>query len=152
MSFSSHLNEILEKLLSSNTHHNSNRNKQLIHCLDLTLLDEHAHVDSLAQLSTTANEHQVAAVCVYLQHLHELTLNNHIATVINFPHGEEALDSSLVSIEKAAQLGAVEIDYVLPYRMYLEGEKQKALNLPRSILAQLLRQIEAMPTPSGLSR
>lgn len=64
-----------------------------------------------------------------------------LATVINFPHGSEELTISLESIEKAIELGASEIDYVFPYQMFLQGQKQKALNQCHAI-AQLCKKNE----------
>jgi deoxyribose-phosphate aldolase len=132
----SHLNELMGAMLDRQ----SNQLipvEQLIHSIDLTLLDEHASSAALAKVNQDANKNQVAAVCVYFQHLHAFSsLRNDIkrATVINFPQGNENVDSSLRSIDQAAQLDATEIDYVLPYLMYLDGHKKNALNQCQTII------------------
>ncbi|WP_454780880.1 deoxyribose-phosphate aldolase [Legionella sp. WA2022007384] len=144
MTLETHFNEVMETLLGSN----SKRiipGKQLIHSIDLTLLDEHAHSETLLQLKHNANHNQVAALCVYIQHLDQFSSQNVIdlATVINFPHGSEELTSSLESIAKAMELGATEIDYVFPYHMYLQGQKQLALN-QCNFIAQFCKQHKLM--------
>lgn len=140
MSLEVHFNEMIEELLGSYAQ-NPRASEQLIHSIDLTLLDDLATSNSLSQVKFLANQHRVAAICVYLQHLDQFQSDNEVklATVINFPHGNENLDHSLASIEKAILMGVSEIDYVLPYTMYLEGKKQKALNQCCAV-AQLCKQ------------
>ncbi|MBN9228206.1 MULTISPECIES: 2-deoxyribose-5-phosphate aldolase [Legionella] len=129
MTLANHFNEVMHLLLGGYAHRAITA-EQLIQTIDLTLLDEQATVESLSQLKQNANLNRVAAICVYLQHLEQFSSQNTIplATVINFPQGNDSLDSSLASIEKAMLLGVAEIDFVLPYQMYLQGQHQKALN------------------------
>ncbi|WP_115704349.1 deoxyribose-phosphate aldolase [Legionella sainthelensi] len=140
MTVENHLNKIMEKLLDHFPKQFITV-EQLIHSIDLTLLDEHATTETLAQLKQDAQQNQVAALCIYLQHLPEIMRQNSIstATVINFPQGIEPLDVSLAAIENAALLGVKEIDYVLPYSLYLGGQRQKALQQCHAI-AQLCKQ------------
>ncbi|MFJ1267761.1 deoxyribose-phosphate aldolase [Legionella lytica] len=128
MILESSLNEVIELLLSVQGHPAISA-EQLIHSLDLTLLDEEASAASLSQLKHNAYESQVAAVCVYSKHL---PLFEHLgvielATVVNFPQGNQQLNQVLESIHVAIELNATEIDYVLPYRLYLNGGKDEAL-------------------------
>ncbi|CAM2895154.1 2-deoxyribose-5-phosphate aldolase [Legionella steigerwaltii] len=129
MTLETHFNEVMHALLGSYPHTTITA-KQLIHTIDLTLLDEHASTGSLTQLKQNANLNHVAALCIYLQHLKQFSSQNTIplATVINFPQGNDELDFSLASIEKAMEFGVAEIDYVLPYHLYLQGQKQEAIN------------------------
>lgn len=140
MTVENHLNEVMEKLLDHFPKQFITV-EQLIHSIDLTLLDERATTEALSQLKQDAQQNQVAALCIYMQHLPEIMPQNNIstATVINFPQGMEPLDVSLASIEKAALLGVKEIDYVFPYSMYLRGQTQKALQQCRAI-TQLCKQ------------
>lgn len=126
MSLETHINEVMKALLDSYSKSTITA-KQLIHSIDLTLLDEYATIETLDQLKYSANQNQVAALCVYIQHLGQFSSHNSInlATVINFPQGVEELTDSIASIEKAIQLGATEIDYVFPYRTYLQGQSKK---------------------------
>jgi deoxyribose-phosphate aldolase len=125
----SSLNGVLEALLSSQSNPTITA-EQLIHCIDLTLLDEQASIESLARLNQDARLNHVAAVCVYSKHLPEFRQFNTIqlATVINFPQGDEKIMNSLDAIEHALEAGVTEIDYVLPYRLYLDNKQQEALN------------------------
>lgn len=133
MTIESYLNEILEVVLSGQSNASITA-EQLIHSIDLTLLDEQAPIESLFQLYQDARINKVAAVCVYSQHLFRQLNTIRLATVINFPQGNEELIMSLKSIEKAIQSGANEIDYVLPYRRYLDGEQQETLNQCRAVI------------------
>jgi deoxyribose-phosphate aldolase len=129
------LNGVLEGLLRSESIPEITA-EQLIHCIDLTLLDEHATPDSLAQLKHDATKYQVAAVCVFSKHLSEFQVLQPIelATVINFPQGNDEITHSLDAIEQAVLLQATEIDYVLPYQLYLAGNKSKALKNCQTII------------------
>ncbi|KTC89033.1 deoxyribose-phosphate aldolase [Fluoribacter dumoffii] len=140
MSLEIHFNQVMQVLLGSYAHRDISA-QQLIHTLDLTLLDEHATTESLSRLKNKANQNEVAALCIYLNHLDQFSCHNSIplATVVNFPQGAEDLDSSLGSIKKAMQMGVAEIDYVFPYQQYLQGEKQKALG-QCGVISKLCRQ------------
>ncbi|MFA5960342.1 MAG: deoxyribose-phosphate aldolase [Tatlockia sp.] len=113
-------------------------NSQAIALIDLTLLDEHASEEALLALATQANQHQVAAVCVLPQHTPKLVLTGdvHLATVVNFPTGSETPFEVLAALEAILEQDKVsEIDYVFPYRAYLEGETESALLQCQSVLA-----------------
>ncbi|EHL29994.1 hypothetical protein LDG_8027 [Legionella drancourtii LLAP12] len=99
-------------------------------------MDEEASLTSLSQLNKDARCNNVAAICVYSKHLSEFHQLKAIqlATVINFPHGNEDLTTSCDVIEKALTLGATEIDYVLPYQLYLDGKKDAALQQCQTII------------------
>ncbi|HAT1819869.1 TPA: deoxyribose-phosphate aldolase [Legionella pneumophila] len=129
MSLDKHFNDILGKLLS-NQDIIPISNTQLIHCIDLTFLETDASSEALYQLQNQACQNDVAAICVLPKHLHAFKPDAKIklATVINFPQGNDDLLASLADIDNAIQLGANEIDYVIPYQHYLRGNKQKALN------------------------
>ncbi len=132
MSLEAHLNKTLEQLLSSESKPLVTA-EQLIHSIDLTLLDENASIESLSELNDKAQLNKVAAVCVYSQHLSLFPTLNRV-TVINFPQGNEDLLNSLNAIDKALELGVNEIDYVLPYQLYLDGKEQEALHRCRAII------------------
>lgn len=135
MKLESSLNKVLETLLS-NQSTTSITAEQLIHVIDLTLLNEEASPASLEQLNENARCNEVAAVCVYSKHLPEFQQLKTIqlATVINFPHGNEELTVSCKAIEQAATLGATEIDYVFPYQLYLAGKKDAALHQAQELI------------------
>lgn len=130
MSFHSQLDHLLSCLSTKPKH-----TMDLIKCLDLTLLKADATEDELIQLKNKAMKHPVAAVCVYPKDLVFFDKANpyQVATVINFPTGEEEIANCLAFIQQAKQLGADEIDYVFPYQSFLSGEEQKALDHARAV-------------------
>lgn len=97
---------------------------------DLTRLDEQASEADLSALIKKAQNHNVAAICVYPQHLAAIPSLNTIqrATVVNFPRGDQTTHQVLQTIEDAVvQQQADEIDYVFPYHAYLAGQTRQAL-------------------------
>lgn len=128
MSLETHFNRIIDQLLSSQFNY-SITSTQLIHCIDLTLLDDNASQYQLNTLQELAAVHDVAAMCVLDKHLNQLPPSNPIqlTTVVNFPQGNQNLSICLKQIERAKTLGVKEIDYVLPYTDYLTGNTKKAL-------------------------
>lgn len=106
----------------------------LIPLIDLTSLnadDNEASIIMLCQKAQTPLG-EVASVCIYPQFV-TLTVellkktSIKIDTVVNFPSGDSTLFDTLHQIETALSEGANEIDMVFPYRTYIEGEKNKAL-------------------------
>ena len=107
----------------------------IIPLIDLTSLnqdDNEATIIALCKKAQTSYG-DVAAVCVYPAFVKRVVseLKNtsiKIATVVNFPSGDLTLQEMLSQIETAISDGANEIDMVFPYRMYLSGKKQAALD------------------------
>lgn len=105
---------------------------------DLTLLDHAASETDVKKLVTTALDKYVAAICVFPQHLSWVSENfilskandrPALATVVNFPSGNDSQDAVLESIRDAITLHkAQEIDYVFPYQLYFAGDVKKALS------------------------
>jgi len=102
--------------------------QEIISLIDLTRLDKHATVNELNDLVRKANDHQPAAICIFPEHYacisEDIKVNR--ATVVNFPTGEEPIESVLQAIDNAKGI-ANEIDYVFPYKRYLSGDSDKAL-------------------------
>ncbi|MDP1603210.1 MAG: deoxyribose-phosphate aldolase [Legionella sp.] len=105
-------------------------NELALSLIDLTLLNQNATDNELILLQNKAITHQVAAICVYPEHLakfQSLTACKH-ATVVNFPQGNEPIKPLLFAIETIINnYHPDEIDYVFPYEHYLGGEKERAL-------------------------
>lgn len=98
--------------------------------VDLTLLDLNATSAQLSALSREADQYHVACLCVYPQHLQELTtvLPIRRAAVVNFPSGMEAMSSTIETIQWMCQNQVVhEIDYVFPYQDYLNNQANAAI-------------------------
>lgn len=135
MTLESQLDKVVNLLFSDSmpVRHSA---EQLIPCLDLTLLDEQASELAILDLENRARAAQVAAICLLPDHLHLLRSREQIdiATVVNFPSGDNSIEDSLSEIVKAQALGATEIDYVLPYSHYLAGKKKAALTACNEII------------------
>lgn len=107
--------------------------KKVISLLDLTSLNESDDAAAITTLCSNAiaNDQAVAAVCVYPAFVAQAVaaLRDHpvkVATVANFPHGKDTLDSVLKSIQSSLDAGAEEVDVVFPYVDYLAGAKEEA--------------------------
>ncbi|RUR12293.1 deoxyribose-phosphate aldolase [Legionella sp. km772] len=128
MSINNHLNKVLGDFLSKPSELISNQ--QLTSCIDLTLLNEQASPNDLSSINHLAARHQVAALCVFPKDLVHCKKHSdiHLATVINFPHGNQNLNECVTQINQSRLNGVKEIDYVIPFRAYLEGKEQEAIN------------------------
>jgi deoxyribose-phosphate aldolase len=113
--------------------------KDVFSLLDLTSLQDTDNAASIAALCRKAQEPglEVAAVCVYPPFVHDAVTDLakttiKVATVVNFPRGDETLDVISASIRQALADGATEIDMVFPYKQYLQGKKSNALHKVRA--------------------
>lgn len=130
---------VLEQLLLKQS--GSIANDELVSCIDLTLLNKSACAESIIALNDKAIIKQVAAICIFSEQLplihgsNDRPLNNQplLATVINFPQGNDDIQRSLSDIDQAMERGAQEIDYVFPYEEYLSGRIDKALECCASV-------------------
>lgn len=101
--------------------------------LDLTELGDAATAEDVERVCSRAvGPHgTVAAVCVWPRHVALAVerlwgTNVRVATVVNFPTGDEAVDDVVAVTEQALADGADEIDLVLPYRAFLDGDLMNA--------------------------
>lgn len=103
---------------------------QILSLLDLTSLNEDdtpAVIDALCD-NATQSIGKVAAVCVYPQFVAQsrarLPENNgiNVATVVNFPTGDEPLADVLAQTQQALADCANEIDLVFPYKALQQGD------------------------------
>lgn len=102
--------------------------KALIGLLDLTTLNDDDNNETVTNLcqKATGKYGNTASVCIYPQFISHaksiLPENFKIATVINFPKGianNTILEREIIS---AISYGADELDVVLPYRTFLDGD------------------------------
>jgi deoxyribose-phosphate aldolase len=109
------------------------RARRAISLVDLTELgDEATDADVVALCARAVGPHgAVAAVCVWPRHV-ALAARSlagtgvRVATVVNFPKGDDSVDDVVRLAQQAQANGADEIDLVLPYRSLLSGDKQRA--------------------------
>lgn len=105
--------------------------RNIISCLDLTLLELTASVETLNDLAAKANQHQVAALCIFPEQLSKIAipLTVKCATVVNFPEGKQSPKAVLSAINQIiTEAKADEIDYVFHYELYFSGQKKAALS------------------------
>lgn len=103
--------------------------------IDLTSLNESDSEESIALFCQKAFSPlgEVAALCVYPQfvkQVHQFLQGRavRLATVINFPNGDQTLEQAENQIRQAIQDGADELDVVFPYQRFLKGEKEAAFS------------------------
>ena len=108
--------------------------KRILSLIDLTSLnnsDNETHISQLCRSAITQSGH-VAAICIYPQFiaharktLNELGENNiKIATVVNFPDGQQSLERVVIDTLESLQDGADEIDLVIPYKQLISGQPE----------------------------
>ena len=105
------------------------RIRTMVSLIDLTNLSDDcdsAAIDMLCRQARTPVA-DVAAVCIWPTFIAQAKNNLgpsssvKIATVVNFPSGDDSLSAVCTAIDKALDDGADEIDYVMPYRELING-------------------------------
>jgi deoxyribose-phosphate aldolase len=114
--------------------------RQALLLMDLTSLnadDNDATIESLCQQVKTPFGHP-AAVCVYPQFIvtarraliaHKLSGEVKIASVTNFPDGDDDIMAAARATREAVASGADEVDVVFPYRTLMAGDEETGLEL-----------------------
>lgn len=102
--------------------------------LDLTDLGDSTTEDAALALCERAATNQTAAVCVWPRYVSACAkalagTGVGVATVVNFPSGDEGIESVGQMTRLAVADGADEIDVVLPYRAFLAGDTARAAAL-----------------------
>ncbi len=109
---------------------------------DLTPMFGEEDADAIIQLckdsSSNNSNLQTATVCIYpnqieiaKEALQDTDVG--IATVNNFPHGDQSVEEALEQVREAARNGADEIDTVLDYEAFLNGDSNKAYNKLKAV-------------------
>lgn len=118
-----------------------------LRCLDLTELGDQcttADVHTLCRKALGYPDGQdvavlpeVAAVCVWPAFVHQareaLPSRIRVAAVVNFPSGTQSVSEVLAQVETIRQSGGNEVDCVLPYRAWLDGDRAQATALVRAV-------------------
>lgn len=107
------------------------RARLAISLVDLTNLRDDCDPDAIDALCARARSAGTAAVCVWpdfvAQSVRLLTDTDiAVATVVNFPSGDERAFATRVLTERALSDGADEIDVVLPYRAFAARDHGRA--------------------------
>ncbi len=133
---------------------------QLIKLIDLTSLNQDDTETSMLALCQQSNTPfaQVAALCVYPQFIpyckQQLRELKHevirLATVVNFPQGQQSVDAVCQMTAQALDAGADEIDLVFPYHAFLSGDQQHAINMLKAVKALCHGKVLKVILESGM--
>lgn len=101
--------------------------RRIISLIDLTDLDDAHRPDGIERLIADASTHGTAAVCVWPEFVAEAargleSSDVRVATVANFPAGTNSVAAVVAEVESSLAAGADEIDVVLPWRRFLDGD------------------------------
>ena len=107
--------------------------RRAIALIDLTELGDKATTADVSNLCARAvsASSTVAAVCVWPRHVKSATsllrgTRVRIATVVNFPSGNDSIEDVVALTRQCLLDGADEIDLVLPYGALLAGDRSRA--------------------------
>ncbi|CDL81403.1 deoxyribose-phosphate aldolase [Xenorhabdus szentirmaii] len=113
--------------------------------MDLTTLNDDDTDEKVISLCHQANSPagQTAAICIYPRFIpvarkvlrEQGTPDIRIATVTNFPHGNDDIDIALAETRAAIAYGADEVDVVFPYRALMAGNEQIGFDLVKTCKA-----------------
>lgn len=107
--------------------------------MDLTTLNDDDTDAKVIQLCHDAKSPvgNTAAICIYPRFIpiakktlrEQGTPEIRIATVTNFPHGNDDIDIAVAETKAAVAYGADEVDVVFPYRALIAGNEQVGFEL-----------------------
>ncbi len=113
--------------------------KEAISCMDLTTLNDNDTDEIVASLCAKATSPggNTAAICIYPRFIpaaKKLLQGSgiKIATVTNFPHGNDDIDIAFAETKAAVAYGADEVDVVFPYRAFIAGNNDVGYELVKA--------------------
>ena len=122
--------------------------RRVLPLIDLTNLEEGCAAEDVRALAARAEtpHGNVAALCIWPDFVGvaaDLVAGTGIglATVVNFPGGNDPLDDVVALTKRATADGATEIDTVVPYRALMGGDA-----------AGVTRHVELLDAASGNAR
>lgn len=114
--------------------------------MDLTTLNDDDTDDKVIALCHQADSPagKTAAICIYPRFIplarkilrEQGTPDIRIATVTNFPHGNDDIDIAVAETKAAIAYGADEVDVVFPYRALMAGDTQSGFALVKACKAE----------------
>jgi deoxyribose-phosphate aldolase len=114
--------------------------RRAIGLVDLTDLSDSCAPEAIDELCRRAvgPYGSTAAVCVWPAFVAQAAdrlrgSGVSVATVVNFPSGDETVDATVAQTTKAIIDGADEIDLVLPYHAFLAGREREATTMVESV-------------------
>ncbi|PWC17797.1 deoxyribose-phosphate aldolase [Brenneria corticis] len=116
--------------------------QRALELMDLTTLNDDDSDEKVTALCQQANSPagKTAAICIYPRFIplarkvlrEQGTPDIRIATVTNFPHGNDDIAIALAETNAAIAYGADEVDVVFPYRSLIAGDAQIGFDLVRA--------------------
>lgn len=113
--------------------------------MDLTSLTNNESTEDIIALCKQANSSagNTAAICIYPRFIPiakaQLAAQNtpeiKVATVTNFPHGNDDIGVAVSETKEAVGLGADEVDVVFPYKALINGNEQVGYDLIKACKA-----------------
>ncbi|PQQ42386.1 deoxyribose-phosphate aldolase [Photorhabdus luminescens] len=113
--------------------------------MDLTTLNDNDTDEKVTALCHQAKSPvgNTAAICIYPRFIpvarkvlrEQGTPEIRIATVTNFPHGNDDIDIALAETQAAIAYGADEVDVVFPYRALMAGNEQVGFDMVKACKA-----------------
>lgn len=107
--------------------------KRALSLLDLTSLNDNDTEQDVVVLCGKAHGEfgKTAAVCIWPRFIKTARKELEgtgvkVATVVNFPHGGTDIEATVAETTQAVADGADEIDVVLPYKAFMDGDKETA--------------------------
>jgi deoxyribose-phosphate aldolase len=149
---------------ASSTSSDADVARRAIPLLDLTDLGSETTADAADALCDRALAASVAAVCVWPAFVEQCARRLDgsgvlVATVVNFPAGTDAPDQVGAVTATAIAAGADEIDVVLPWRAWLGGDTERAVDVLSVVRAEaedrtvkVIIESGELPGPSDIDR
>ncbi|OQX72454.1 MAG: deoxyribose-phosphate aldolase [Campylobacteraceae bacterium 4484_4] len=113
-----------------------------IRLMDLTSLNDDDTREKIVQLCRDAHTPvgDTAAVCIYPRFIplakkmlkEQGTPNIKVATVTNFPWGDDDIDIAVAETRASVAYGADEVDVVFPYRAFMAGNERVGFDLVKA--------------------
>ncbi len=109
----------------------------LVDLTDLSDACDHKAIDNLCRRAQTPFG-PTGAICIwprYVSHAHQQLIGTGIpiATVVNFPGGNQSVDMTVAETAAAIADGAEEIDLVMPYRAFADGDATSAREMIEAV-------------------
>lgn len=139
--------------------------KQAISLMDLTSLTDQETPEDIEKLCKQAKSAggNTAAICIFPRFIPlakklltaQGTPDIKIATVTNFPHGNDDVAIALAETKAAVAYGADEVDVVFPYKALIQGDLHIGLELveackqvcPKGVLLKVIIESGELKTP-----
>jgi deoxyribose-phosphate aldolase len=107
----------------------SHSKEQIAAALDLAVLKPTATANDVARACALANAHKIKSVCVSPVYVSlAANLFRNVSCVIGFPNGNTTPEAKLYEAATAIQDGAQELDMVLNYGRFLDGDSRPLFN------------------------